>query len=116
MVRLTRAPSRLTSAPPRLRAAPKVADPFYLSAEWRVLLAEIIAERGKACEECGAKGYVIGDHIIEIRDGGKRLDKANIKLLCAKHHGIKTAQAKRARLERRGSEGGGQKSTSPFRP
>jgi 5-methylcytosine-specific restriction protein A len=41
---------------------------------------------------------VIADHVIEIRDGGAKLEKQNIMLLCPPCHGKKTAAAKRARL------------------
>lgn len=98
MVRLSRAPARLGSAPPRVARAPKVALPFYLSAEWKALLALVIKQRGRKCQDCGGQGYVIGDHVKEIRDGGAGLDPGNVRLLCAKCHGRKTAKAKRARL------------------
>ena len=98
MARLSRAPGRLASAPPKVAHAPKVALPFYLSPEWKALVASIIKQRGRKCERCQAQGYVIGDHVKEIRDGGALLDESNIMLLCAKCHGRKTAQAKRARL------------------
>ena len=99
-MRLASAPGRLQSAPPRVARAPKVALPFYQSPEWRELKASVIRERGKRCEAkgCGAVGFVIADHIVEIRDGGAKLDRLNIKLLCAKCHRRKTAKAKRARL------------------
>lgn len=88
----------------RVRVPEKRADPFYLSPEWRALLAEIIAERGRACEdpECEdparcAAGRIYGDHIVEKRDGGALLDKANIMLRGAPCHGRKTAAARAAR-------------------
>lgn len=114
MARLTRARGRLVGAPPRLRAAPKKVAPFYNSAEWSRLSAEIRAERRSKCEAkgCGHVGYVIADHIKEIRDGGAELDKANVQLLCARCHGRKTEEAKRARLRKRRGPGGGQKSTT----
>jgi 5-methylcytosine-specific restriction endonuclease McrA len=98
MARLSRAPGRIAAAPPKVGRAPKVAAPFYLSAAWKALVASIIKRRGRKCEDCGAEGYVIGDHVNEIRDGGALLDEDNIMLLCAKCHGRKTAKAKRARL------------------
>ena len=99
MVRLPRVPARLGCAVPnRLPAPPKLALPFYQSPEWRALRDQVISARGKQCERCSARGFVIADHKVEIRDGGARLDPSNIRLLCAKCHGRKTAQAKRARL------------------
>jgi 5-methylcytosine-specific restriction endonuclease McrA len=97
VVRLKRAPSRLKAAPPRLRPSPKQALPFYRSPEWRALVGLVTSKRGKVCEQCGASGYVIADHVIELRDGGASLDESNIMLLCSPCHGRKTAQRKRER-------------------
>ena len=98
-MRLPRVPSRLGwVVPNRLPSAPKVALPFYQSPEWRNLRDSVIKARGKQCEACPARGFVIADHKVEIRDGGAALDPSNIKLLCAKCHGRKTAKARRARL------------------
>jgi hypothetical protein len=100
-------------APPRVRAADsrhvrppeKRADPFYLSAEWRSLMAEITRERGRRCEDpdhdplSPREGVrVFGDHIQELRDGGAPLDKRNIMLRCGACHGRKTAAARSRRL------------------
>lgn len=99
MARLRRAPERLRSAPARLRPAPKVAAEVYRSAEWRALLARLIAQRGRRCEACGATGgRIYGDHKVELRDGGAPYDGANVQLLCAPCHGAKTERAKRERL------------------
>jgi 5-methylcytosine-specific restriction protein A len=84
----------------RVKPPPKVADPFYSSHEWRQLLDSIIAKRGRQCqgERCGRTGCrLYGDHIIEIKDGGPKLDERNIRLLCGSCHGLKTSQA---RIER----------------
>lgn len=97
MPRLKRAPARLSPAPRRLSPPPKQAAPFYQSAEWRALSAAVKAERGSCCARCGRQGYVIADHVVEIRDGGARLDRSNIQLLCAPCHGAKTEQRKRER-------------------
>jgi 5-methylcytosine-specific restriction endonuclease McrA len=40
---------------------------------------------------------VYGDHIIELQDGGERLDPRNIQLSCAKCHGIKTYRERQRR-------------------
>jgi 5-methylcytosine-specific restriction enzyme A len=82
----------------------KKADPFYLSPEWRALMREIIRVRGRRCEDTdhddglpreGVKLY--GDHVVEIFDGGPKLDPANIMLRCGPCHGRKTAMARAAR-------------------
>src|SRR6266403_2151771 len=70
---------------------------FYKTREWTQLVAEIIRERGRHCEniECAREGIltrIFADHIIEIKDGGALLDKKNIKLLCGSCHTTKTLQ------------------------
>lgn len=97
MGKLKVTPSRLRAVPPKLMAAPKRAEGFYQSAEWRALVASIKRERGNFCQRCGSNERVIADHIVERKDGGADLDRANIELLCAKHHAIKTAQARARR-------------------
>lgn len=89
------------------RPAPKTADPFYLSPEWRKLVARLIAKRGRRCEVRGPKcsddgrGTVrlIGDHIHERKDGGAELDPSNIRLTCTACHNAKTAQERARRLK-----------------
>lgn len=84
------------------KPAPKRADPFYISTEWRALVAEIIRERGARCEDpsCRYPGRigvrVFGDHIVELKDGGAPLDKTNVMLRCGSCHTRKT-NAERAR-------------------
>lgn len=89
--------SRIGSLAPRVRAAPKVAESFYTSPEWRSLIAKIKRARGNFCQRCGSTHRVIGDHIIERKDGGADLDENNIELLCFTHHQQKTAQARKRR-------------------
>lgn len=83
--------------------APKVADPFYSSREWRQLIARLIEQRGRYCEDTGhdptrPRGgmRLFGDHIRELKDGGAKLDPANILLRCGACHTRKTI-AERAR-------------------
>ena len=89
---------------------PKQAAPFYLSPEWKALMAEIIRTRGRRCQDPehdqkmpheGIRVY--GDHVVEIQDGGALLDPANVMLRCAPCHGRKTAKA---RADRARGEGG----------
>lgn len=81
------------------RPAPKRADPFYLTPEWRKLMGEIIAERGRRCEECGrTRTRIFGDHIIEMQDGGALLDRRNIRCLCGSCHSAKTAASRAKRM------------------
>lgn len=86
-------------------AAPpaKVADPFYSSPEWRALLDAIIKLRGRICQDprcrrpMGPWRRIYGDHIIELRDGGARLDPDNVLLRCASCHTRKTAEERAKR-------------------
>jgi 5-methylcytosine-specific restriction endonuclease McrA len=73
-------------------------DQFYISREWRALVAHIKRERGNRCERCGAAGpYIQGDHRVERKDGGAPLDPLNVQLLCLTCHNRKTADAVKAR-------------------
>jgi len=91
--------ARVASLRSKVSALPKKAKPFYLTPEWKALVAAIIARRGRRCEDCGASsGRVYADHVIEISDGGPVLDEANVRLRCAACHGGKTAAEKRKRL------------------
>ena len=91
----------------------KRADPFYVSPAWRTLIAFLIKERGRRCEDPAhdpatpRSGKVIyGDHVRERRDGGAPLDPRNILLRCGSCHTTKTA-AERARRYHRHVPGGG---------
>ena len=92
----------------RVAIRDKRVDPFYASPEWKRLMAAIIQQRGRCCEDedhdpatprIGVRLY--GDHVIEIADGGARLDPANVLLRCAPCHGRKTAMARAARARER---------------
>jgi 5-methylcytosine-specific restriction endonuclease McrA len=77
----------------------KKADNFYHSVEWTVLIASVIKERGRRCEECGRIGTrIFGDHIRELRDGGAPLDRRNLRLLCGSCHSLKTAAERAKRM------------------
>lgn len=102
------APQRLRARDSRhVRPPEKRVDPFLTSRQWRALVTELIGERGARCEDPDhdsarprEAGRIYGDHIIERRDGGALLDKANIMLRCAACHGRKTAAARASRLRR----------------
>ncbi|EHK56917.1 HNH endonuclease signature motif containing protein [Allomesorhizobium alhagi] len=95
-------PSIKTMDTRTVKVAPKTAEPFYLSPEWRKLMAEVIAERGRRCEECSRTNTrIFGDHIVEVKDGGALLDKRNVKCLCGSCHTKKTAAARAKRMAER---------------
>ena len=105
MGRLRQLARRVAPLPRRVATLPKVVDRFYVSTEWRSLVARIKRERGGWCERCGAGGKgirIIGDHKHEIKDGGDKLDSRNIELLCAACHNRKTAQVRADRALNQG--------------
>lgn len=87
------------------RVPPKKADSFYLSPAWRALVDDVKAERGEACEDPEhdptrpRRCRCIGDHIVELRDGGAALDRRNVMLRCWPCHGRKTERERRRRME-----------------
>ena len=86
-----------TSQPP-----PKRADAFYLTPEWRKLVAEVVRERGRRCELCGrSDGRMFVDHIRELQDGGAPFAKANLQILDGKCHTLKTVAERAKRMARR---------------
>jgi 5-methylcytosine-specific restriction enzyme A len=108
MARLPMLKGRVDAVRARVAPPVKLADPFYLSAEWRVFAKAIKSQRGYACEAegCGFDGrgrewLIHADHVIEIRDGGARLDPLNVMLRCQGCHNRKTA-AEAARRAREG--------------
>lgn len=107
MARFKALPPRIGTLPPRVGSLPKKADSIYASAKWKAFVAEIKRERGCWCVRCGSTKRVIGDHIVELGDGGAPFDKSNIQLLCQACHNSKTAAAKAARVGLGGSAGGG---------
>lgn len=99
-------------------ATAKQVDPFYLSPEWRQLVAEIKRERwprlmatqGHCCEdpECRAQHTsqtrIFFDHVLERRDRPDlELVKSNIMGRCGSSHTTKTLRERARRL----SGGGG---------
>lgn len=106
MVRLMRRAERIAPAPRRIAARGKKALPFYQSAEWKMLVAQRRRDPDYALAKARAKDgeWLVLDHVVEIRDGGARLDPGNTQWLTHSEHQAKTARSKRARvgLERRG--------------
>jgi 5-methylcytosine-specific restriction enzyme A len=82
----------------------KRAEPFYVGADWKQLMRQIIKQRGRACEDprhdparprLGVR--LLGDHVVELRDGGARLDPRNVMLRCYACHARKTADERQRR-------------------
>lgn len=83
---------------------------IYDSPEWRRLVAALIRERGRICEDPDhnynrthrlknalpapdSLGRIYGDHIVELADGGAPFVATNVLLRCAVCHGRKTAKS-----------------------
>ena len=110
VVRLVQLPGRLTGSPRRVFDGGKRVSPFYQSREW-IALRE---RRKRDADYAQAKARalpgerVILDHVVEIKDGGAKLDPANTQWLTFTEHQAKTEGAKRARAGRvPGRRGGG---------
>jgi 5-methylcytosine-specific restriction protein A len=103
--RLTTLRPRVAMASQRLTPRPKTAAPVYNSPEWRALIASIIEQRGRRCEDpkCKTPGRtgmrVFGDHIEELQDGGALLDPRNVMLRCGSCHTTKTIAERKKRME-----------------
>lgn len=83
----------------RYRKTEKVADPFYQSPEWRAVRDYVLKRDDNRCTIPGCRhvGRVWVDHIVEIQDGGDRLDPSNCQTLCQPHHVTKTHAERRKR-------------------
>jgi 5-methylcytosine-specific restriction enzyme A len=93
----------ISLAPAAISTLPRPVDPFYFSPAWKRLVAALLRGRGRVCQRCGKRNpsRIYGDHIVELRDGGARLDPGNVQLLCGSCHTLKTNEAREKRLENR---------------
>jgi 5-methylcytosine-specific restriction protein A len=68
---------------------------FYQSRDWRLVRAQILRDR-PVCAQCEVAGRVVVagvvDHIVPLKDGGARFDRANLQPLCVSCHNRKTAK------------------------
>jgi hypothetical protein len=101
LVRPTVARASITTATPEK----KQVDPYYLSPEHQRWRQEVLLRARRRCEaiNCktakrGAGGRLFADHIVEIKDGGSRLDVTNGQALCPRCHTLKTVAARAARM------------------
>lgn len=87
---------------------PKMAERFYLSAEWKQYRREHRAwtraqHGGVWCCVCGSAERLILDHDVERKDGGAEFPPfAQAKWYCTAHHNAKTARARAARASGKG--------------
>ncbi len=68
---------------------------FYQSKDWRALRAAVLRE-SPLCVVCKAKDRLVAagvvDHVVPLKDGGARFDRANLQPLCISCHNRKTAR------------------------
>lgn len=91
------------------KPAPKKADAELLTPEHRAWRSDVLRRAGFRCEavengqRCtvAAPARLFADHKQERKDGGAPLDPANGQCLCGRHHSLKTAQARAARMAQR---------------
>ncbi|WP_143295494.1 HNH endonuclease [Burkholderia pseudomallei] len=75
---------------------------FYKSSAWQQCRAAYLRAH-PLCAHCSGRGHTVAarvvDHVVPIKDGGARLDWANLQSLCTRCHNRKTATetAQRAR-------------------
>jgi hypothetical protein len=82
------------------RVAPKVADDFYLSSDFKAWSRAVKDRAGWKCQApgCSRAGVrMFADHIVEVKDGGARLDVKNGQCLCGSCHSLKTAAERASR-------------------
>lgn len=82
---------------------PKVRADHYGSTDHAAWSRTVLASSGGSCQRCGAtSAKLYADHIEEIKDNPARaLDVTNGQALCASCHGLKTHEARIARLTAR---------------
>ena len=99
--------ARFKALPPRIKpisldtakAPAATYVPLYSSKEWIGLMAKIRKQRGNRCERCDRTDVrLVGDHIVELKDGGAPLEASNVALLCWACHTAKTNKARAVRI------------------
>jgi hypothetical protein len=84
-------------------------EPFYLTQEHRAWREAVIrnaqrrceaVDNGWRCTKAEPRHRMFADHVVEIRDGGAKLDLANGMCLCGSHHTSKTMRARAERMRR----------------
>lgn len=102
-----RLPTRVKVALPK-----KVAAQFYTSPAWRAFVRQLkVARFGSVaaarcedadCRERGRSGVrVVGDHCVELKDGGAPLDPRNVLFRCFSCHTRVTAARRALRYRSR---------------
>ena len=101
MARVKQIKSRLSLLDQRAAPPPaEIVEKLYSSPAWLGLMASLRKQRGNQCQRCDRKGCrMFGDHIVELKDGGAKLDPANVQILCGACHTLKT-NAERAKRMR----------------
>lgn len=78
----------------------KKRDPFYGSQRWQKVRNRY-AKKNPLCEECEKNGRLVSmkvvDHIVDIKDGGAKLDPDNLQSLCSECHNRKIGKRRKGR-------------------
>lgn len=86
----------------KARQQKKKTEAFYGKSIWKKVRGRY-ARQHPLCEDCEAKGLTVPmycvDHIVEIKDGGAKLDQSNLRSLCRRCHAAKTEKAGKRRGE-----------------
>jgi len=79
-----------------LHFTPNPWQPFYDTVQWR-RMRDVVRREERACQACGATTNLEVDHIVALSDGGGRLDRANLRVLCRDCHEHKTHEDRQSR-------------------
>jgi 5-methylcytosine-specific restriction endonuclease McrA len=85
-------------------------NPHYADAAWRAVRQRILRRDGYVCQikgdKCRGRATHV-DHVVNVLDGGARLDPANLRAACASCNiGKRNSEvAARARRQRAGDDG-----------
>lgn len=83
----------------RIQSQPKKANDHYLTPEHKAWRKAVLTRAGFHCEGEGPhSGPLHADHIVEVKDGGAKLDPSNGRCLCQACHNRKTADERSRRF------------------
>lgn len=84
-------------APTPTRSRSARASRIYSTKKWRVTRRRKLRD-SPTCEDCGLELATEVDHAVPIEEGGAPYALSNLRSLCARCHGRKTAGEVRARV------------------
>jgi len=107
-VTLKQLPNKIAAAPRKLSFLPSAGGAnasHYLTPEHKAWRRAVLERDRFTCQAvgCGANGpgiRLFADHVVEIQDGGAKLDVNNGMCLCSACHAAKTAKCRKERLSK----------------